>query len=318
MKRPYDILVIGELNVDIILDKIQSLPETGKEKIAEEMNVVLGSSSAILASNLSSLGAKVVFMGKIGSDTFGEIVLSALEKKSVETAFVKRSQTSTGATVVMSMGNDRANITYPGAMSEFELSDINIDLLDSSRHLHFSSYFLQENLRKDIVKLFRLAKEKGLTTSFDPQWDPEEKWEINLDELLPYVDFFLPNLSELKAITRQPDLDSSLKAIKNYNAILVKMGTKGACYYKKGEKKIYPAILNSEVVDTVGAGDSFNAGFLFRFLQGKSMQECLDFALLTGAVSTTAAGGTAAFKNYEYVINIIRNKLGVKNYETTR
>ena len=318
--KKYDILVVGELNVDLILDQITSFPEMGKEKIAKDMSLVLGSSSAILASNLSSLGSKVGFIGKIGKDMFGELILKELQSKKVDTSLIIQSPSeSTGATIVMSYGNDRANITYPGAMESLRIEDISDDIISTARHLHFSSYFLQPGIKKDVVKLFKKAKAMGLTTSLDPQWDPAEEWDIDLNELLPYTDFFLPNVSELAAITRIHDLDSALKTMKSSNMIIIKMGIEGAYLYKDNLKVLYPAFINKNVVDTVGAGDSFNAGFLFKFLQGASAKECMTFASQTGAVSTTAAGGTGAFRSYEHVMEIIRSKFDYsENHEATR
>ena len=73
MKKQFDVLVIGELNVDIILHNIDNFPEVGKEVLAQQMTLTLGSSSAIFASNISSLGASVAFLGKIGNDEFGDV-----------------------------------------------------------------------------------------------------------------------------------------------------------------------------------------------------------------------------------------------------
>ncbi len=198
-----DVIVIGELNVDIILNEIESFPVIGKEIIANSMSVTLGSSSAIFASNLSSLGAAVAFIGKMGKDNFAEVVLTSLERKNVDTShIIKTTSLSTGATIVLNYDQDRANVTYPGAMNDFCLEDIDFGFLAGARHMHFSSCFLQPGIRKDLVTLFRKAKELGLTTSLDPQWDPEEKWDLPLEELLPFVDVFLPNMQEFKFLSR--------------------------------------------------------------------------------------------------------------------
>ncbi|MCK5371658.1 MAG: carbohydrate kinase family protein, partial [Cyclobacteriaceae bacterium] len=89
-EKKYDVIVVGELNVDIILNNIDSFPEIGKEKLAGKMDTTLGSSSAIFASNLSSLGARVAFIGKIGQDQNGEIVLNSLQKKGVDASMIIR------------------------------------------------------------------------------------------------------------------------------------------------------------------------------------------------------------------------------------
>ncbi len=318
--KKYDVIVIGELNVDLILNKIESFPVVGKEKIARDMSLVLGSSSAILASNLSSLGTKVGFIGKVGNDIFGELILNSLKDKKVDTSLIiKSDQYRSGATIVMSFGNDRANITYPGAMEELTVADVSDEVLSQARHLHFSSYFLQPGMQKGFKELMQRAKRLGLTTSVDPQWDPSEKWDIDLYSLLPSIDFFMPNVSEITAMTRTKDMDAALKKIDTKNTLIVKMGTEGSCLYKDGIKVIFPAFLNESVVDTIGAGDSFNAGFLHKYLKGGSIEDSLVFASLTGAVSTTASGGTGAFTSYENVMEIIKNKFSYTiDHETAR
>ena len=201
-EKKIDVIVVGELNVDIILNGIESLPVIGKEIMANSMSVTLGSSSAIFASNLSSLGPRVAFIGKIGKDNFAEVVLTSLEGKNVDTSRIIRSESlSTGATIVLNYDQDRANVTYPGAMNDLRLEDIDFEFLASARHMHFANCFMQPGIRNDLTALFRQAKELGLTTSLDTQWDPEEKWDLPLEELLPYVDLFLPNMQEFKFLS---------------------------------------------------------------------------------------------------------------------
>ena len=301
MKKKIDAIVVGELNVDLILNRIEGFPEVGKEKLAGEMTLTLGSSSAICASNLSSLGSKVSFLGKIGKDIFGDLVVESLAASKVQTDLIICDEnTKTGATIVLNYDEDRAMITHTGAMETLAITDIRPEKIESARHLHFSSYFLQAGLRADIIELFRMAKQSGLTTSLDAQWDPDEKWDLDLQAVLPFVDIFLPNQLELLYLTGQADLTSALSYLKTAaNVIVVKMGNEGSLLAFKDQLIRKPAFLNKEVVDAIGAGDSFNAGFIHKFLQGAAFTECQEFANLTGAVSTTAAGGTSAFLPYE-------------------
>ena len=120
----------------------------------------------------------------------------------------------TGITVALNAGEDRAMVTYPGAMNELNEEDITDSMLDSVSHLHVSSIFLQPALKPGLIKLFRRARHKGLTTSLDPQWDPAGKWDFGMEQLLPDINIFLPNLEELKNITRQHSLEDCLSAIK--------------------------------------------------------------------------------------------------------
>jgi sugar/nucleoside kinase (ribokinase family) len=307
-----DVLVVGELNVDLILNRIDSFPEMGKEKLAKEMTLTLGSSSAIFASNLSSLGTKVSFLGKIGEDSFGDLVISSLQSKGVDTKTIIRSrELKTGATIVLNYAEDRAMVTHTGAMEALALDDISESHLKNAEHLHFSSYFLQPGMKKSIGKMFEMAKRNGLTTSFDAQWDPEEKWDLDLLSVLPFVDVFLPNKQELLHLTQKPSIEKALDDIASIaNIIIVKMGNEGSLLVAGGERIEKKALLNKNVVDAIGAGDSFNAGFIHKFIQKCPIRECQEFGNLTGAVSTTAAGGTTAFKSYESVMAVARDQFG--------
>jgi len=308
MDTPFDVIVVGELNVDLILNQIDSIPEIGEEKIAGQMNLTLGSSSAIFASNLSSLGAGVSFIGKIGKDLFADLVLKSLKAKQVDTScIIQDDALATGATIVLSFDNERAMVTHTGAMEMLDISEIADEQLINAKHLHFSNYFLQPKLQPDIGKLFKRAKSLGLTTSFDTQCDPAESWDIDLPSILPYVDVFLPNESEALNLTKQNSISNALDFLaKIGNIIVIKRGVNGSVS-KSGQNIVeVPAFLNENVVDAIGAGDSFNAGFIFKFIRECSIEQCQTFGNLTGAVSTTQAGGTTAFTNLDDVLKIGR------------
>ena len=296
-----DVLVVGELNVDIILDQIDGLPEVGKEKIAEELTVTLGSSSAIFASNLSTLGANVSFLGKIGTDNHAKIVKTSLEERGVKTNhIIETPDHKTGLTIVMNYDMDRANITYPGAMNYLVEPEITDNILQQAKHLHVSSVFMQLALKSDIVNLFKRAKAIGLTTSLDPQWDPSEKWELDLEVLLPLVDVFLPNAKEFQFITKTNSILSGLEKVKNFaNIIAIKDGEHGAHLWKNQKMTSKSAFFNPKVADCIGAGDSFDAGFISKYINGENLSECLIFGNIAGAINTTKSGGTTAFESLE-------------------
>ena len=300
MDKLHDVVVVGELNVDLILNQIDQFPQVGKEVLAGKMNLTLGSSSAIFASNLSTLGASTSFIGKIGQDSFGDLVIDSLSTRGVDTRNIIRDETlQTGATIVLNFGEDRAMVTHPGAMEQLTLADVQDHVLKSARHLHMSSIFLQPGLIDQLEALFKNAKKLGLTTSIDPQWDPAERWAVDLEALLPYVDVFMPNAGELMAFTKTSNLQSGIEVLKPYaNMLVVKDGRAGAYGWHSGELIHQPPFLNEQVVDSIGAGDSFDAGFISMFIQGKTLQECLSYGALSGAVNTTRPGGTTAFATF--------------------
>lgn len=296
----FDVLVVGELNIDLILDELQQLPETGKEVFAEKMTYTLGSSSAIFAANLSAMGMTVAFVGKIGADEFGEKIKRDLQSRKVDTSMVQTScEVSTGITVALNNKEQRAMVTYPGAMSLLNGTEITDEMLQKARHLHVSSIFLQSRLLPGIVSLCTRARRLGLSTSLDPQWDPLEKWQIDLKALLPQLNVFLPNTAELLALTGTQNHAAGLEKLKEHlQVMIVKDGRNGAYGWYDGKWIHQPAFLNSQVVDAIGAGDSFNAGFISAFLSNYTLDECLKQGALMGAINTTSAGGTGAFDDF--------------------
>lgn len=313
MKR-YDVVALGELNVDIILNGIDGFPEMGKEKFARSMNVTLGSSTAIFAANIACLGARTAFAGMVGKDSFGDLVCSSLEAKGVDTSFLIRSaEYSTGATVVMSYDEDRANLTFQGAMDHMGFSHIDPSLFTRTRHIHISSIFMQSALKASLDRIFAAARANGVTISMDTQWDPTEKWDFDYRKILPEVDVFMPNETELRAIVGTDDFDEAVRSIQPYlrQAAVIKCGSRGSVLVlKDGTVSRMEPFLNKSVVDTVGAGDSFNAGFIYGYVNGLELPACQRLGNLTGAVNTTAAGGTGAFASKEAVVRTAEDVFG--------
>ena len=312
--KKYDILAIGELNVDLLLNRIAGFPEIGKEIFAQDMTLTLGSSTAIFAANAATLGARVSFIGMIGRDSFGDVVKSTLALRHVDISnLIEVGDAATGLTAILNYDNDRANVTYPGAMSRMGVKDLRPEIIREAKHVHVSSVFLQENLHRDLYEIVRLVKDCGATLSMDVQFDPAENWDFDCAAILPYVDVFMPNEQEIMAITGKDSVDAAVEAIQpRAHVIVVKMGTKGSLLVTPEGRKQLPATLNENVVDAIGAGDSYDAGFVSAFVRGKSLEEYQRIGNLTGAVNTTAAGGTGAFSSLAAVEEAALKHFGQK------
>ncbi|MCK4966641.1 carbohydrate kinase family protein [bacterium] len=295
--KKLDTIVIGELNIDLILWGMP-FPEYEKEKLAEDMRFTMGSSSAITAHNLSIIGSKVGFIGKAGNDTFGNYMIENLRGSGVDTTGIIRDDSlKTGATIVLANPPEKALVTYMGAMAELSIDDIDWDYIKDARHLHLGSYYLHEKLIKDIPGLFAKAKESGLTTSLDTNWDPDEKWDKGIYKVFEYTDIFFPNMDEAILISHQKSLEDAVKSLsEKVKILIVKKGKGGASLYS-GDKIIDDLGFTVKSVETSGAGDSFNAGFLHKFLQGADLEECMRFGNACGALAVSALGGTGAFQN---------------------
>jgi len=299
--KSFDVVIAGEINLDLILYGLPVSMSLERELLATDFRATLGSSSAILAHNLSALGAKVGFITRVGSDAFGKIALDRVAESQVDLSrvIVASGLTSTGVTVLLPHGNKRHILTYPGTMAELSIRDLELDYIKSARHFHVSSLFLQSSLAPSLPKLFRELKSAGLTISLDTNDDPDDQWAGVLEELLDLVDVILPNEHEVCRIAHTITVDKAIEALaKRVPCVVVKRGPKGSIV-RAGDETFAVSPVAVVPVDTIGAGDSFNAGFLFGWLRGLSLEQCARAGNIAGALSTLRAGGTEAFREKE-------------------
>jgi sugar/nucleoside kinase (ribokinase family) len=290
MKR---VLVVGEINVDLILQGARALPTPGKETVVEDVVLTLGSASAICAMGLARLGRPVAFLGKVGTDPWGEFCLDAMSAAGIDVSrVVGDPRIKTGVTVSITSPRDRALVSYLGSIRALRAEDVPDAAFRGHGHLHVSSFYLQESLRPGLRSLFARARAAGLTTSLDPGFDPSEQWEGDLVETLSEVDVFFPNEVELAAITGRSDVADALRHLENGRTrVVAKLGAQGCVALDQGRPLAVPAF-PVQPLDTTGAGDSFDAGFLHAWLDGRPLAECLRWGAACGALSTRALGGT--------------------------
>jgi len=297
----FDVSVIGELNLDLILYGLPQELVLEHEHLAKDLSITLGSSSAIFAHNLALLGNKVGFNSCIGSDPFGEICIQRLGASGADLSRVRRmAGKTTGLTVILPQRQQRYILTYPGTMYELSEKDLDLRHIFDARHLHVSSYFLQKALRPKLIDIFRKAKEAGLSTSLDTNDDPEDRWPVDIQFLLKYVDILLPNEREACKLAQVEDLARATEILaQKVPMLVIKRGAQGAVASVGKEKySAYPPMVNT--TDVVGAGDSFDAGFVHQFIRGGKIEDCLKFANIVGALSVTRAGGTEAFQDAKH------------------
>ncbi|HZQ94954.1 MAG TPA: sugar kinase, partial [Candidatus Sulfotelmatobacter sp.] len=262
------------------------------------------------AHNASVLGSRVGFQARIGDDPLGAISLERLHEGGVDTSQVRRipGAVTTGLTVILHHQSWRNILTYAGTMAELAWEDLDLDYLADSRHFHLSSYYLQRALRPRVGELFQHLKSKGLTISLDTNDDPDDRWEGNLREVLQYVDVFLPNEREACKAAGTEDLEAAIRKLAELvPLVVVKLGRRGAIAQRGQERFTSPAKA-VEAVDTVGAGDSFDAGFLNAYVKGAGIAQCLAGGNLAGALSTTRPGGTEAFRDAEHRTRFIAER----------
>src|SRR5215469_1769418 len=308
-----DVALAGELNLDLILRGVPEELPGERELLVSDLNLTLGSSSAIVAHNLAALGSRVGFVSAIGSDQFGEIALARLEEAGVDVSrVVVLPNRKTGMTVILQREAWRNMLTYPGTIFEVGMDQLELDYLAKARHFHLSSFFLQRGLRGDVPTLFERLKSLGLTISLDCNDDPDDRWDDGLRDALRYVDVFLPNAREAMCLTGKNEVSRAATELAGLVPLLVvKLGAEGALAHS-GEREWVSPARKVAVVDAVGAGDSFDAGFLHEYLRGSDIETCLASGNLAGALSVTRVGGTEAFRDAEYRERFLRENAAQK------
>lgn len=284
-----DLLVVGDANPDLVL-RGDVVPRFGQaEQLLDAADLVLGGSAAITACAAARLGLRTRLVAAVGADVYGEFVRDALAARGVDVSGVRTVGAPTGLSVILS-DVDRAILTLPGAIGALRPDDVD---LTGVRHVHVASYFLQPALASGLAGVFQRAREAGVTTSLDTNWDPAERW-AGVRDVLAYTDVFLPNRTELAAITGIGDMDAAARTLTALGVtVVLKDGAAGARAWQADRSCQAPS-LKVDVVDTTGAGDGFNAGFLAGFLDGAPLERCVAMAAVAGSLSTRAAGGTAA------------------------
>jgi len=299
--------------VDFLVSGEDVVPEfRQKEKLVGDYVLEMGGSNCIFACQAAKLGLEVTALGKVGNDVFGQLILEKLKKSGVNTEHViVDPDEKTGVGIQLCKKDDRAILTYSGTIDALTIDDIPELLLNKCRHLHVGSYFLMNRIRPYIGEIMKRVKQAGSTVSLDTNWDPEEEWDGGLKDLFPYVDVFLPNENELLAISGEDYVNTALEKLgERIGIVVVKMGEKGAIGFSKG-KKVYCSSLKVDYVDSVGAGDSFDAGFIYGYLNGLSLEECLKIACICGAFNTTARGGIKGQIDIKKLNEILENERSV-------
>jgi sugar/nucleoside kinase (ribokinase family) len=301
-ERLFDLITFGDLGVDLIVTGANVVPEFGQvEKLVGDYTVEMGGSCSIFACQAAKLGLRTAILGVVGKDGFGELVLARLNECGVDTRYVRVDPSlKTGMGVALCQGNDRAILTFMGTFNALRPADVTDSILAQARHLHHGSYYLHTGLRPHIPAIFRRAHGLGLTVSLDTNWDPEEEWRAGLDEALPFVDVFLPNEAEMAKVTGKSSVAEAVQALaaQGVKLVVLKKGERGAAVYAGGEWT-EQAVEPVSGGDSIGAGDSLDAGFLAGWLRGLGLKKSLQIGCFCGRSVAAQVGGLAGQPRWE-------------------
>lgn len=289
-----DLVVIGDANPDLVLVGDVE-PVFGQvERLVDEAHLTVGGSGAIAAIAAARLGLRVAFCGVVGDDIFGRFVRDELRSRSVDVdGLTILDGRPTGVTVVLARSTDRAILTHPGTIGDLTVERIDRRLVDRARHVHVGSFFLQPALATGLPAVLEGVRARGGTTSIDPNWDPDERWDGGLLEVLAHTDVFFPNAAEATRIAGVEPIEravAALAASSGARLIVVKAGSDGAVA-ADGDRLVRAPAPAVDAIDATGSGDAFDAGFLASWLADDPLERCLAIANACGALATRALGG---------------------------
>jgi sugar/nucleoside kinase (ribokinase family) len=302
----FDLLVLGDANPDLILTGDVEAAFGQVERLVDEARLTVGGSGAIVACGAARLGLRVAFCGVVGDDPFGRFLRDELIARGVDVAgLIVDPRRPTGVTVVLTRVDDRAILTHAGTIGDLELDRVDPALLDAARHVHVTSFFLQRRLAAELPALFERIHDRDGTTSLDPNWDPDERWDGGLRDLLPVIDVFLPNANEAMRIAGADSLAEALTSLASATALVVaKDGADGAVA-ARSERIVRAPSAPVDVVDTTGSGDSFDAGFLASWLAGDPLERSLAIGNACGALAARALGGVDAQPTLDEALAVV-------------
>jgi sugar/nucleoside kinase (ribokinase family) len=307
--RDLDLVVLGDVNPDIVVAGAE--PEFGqREVLVDRITMTIGGSAAIMAVGAARLGLRVALVGVVGPDPFGRYMLDDLGRRGVDTSHCRIDpDLPTGATLVLARGEDRAILTATGTIAELRAGDVPRDLLARTRHVHVASYYLQPQLRADLPSIVARAHDVGTTVSVDPNWDPSGEWDGGLPSLVPELDVLLPNDAEAVRLAHVSTVEEAAVGLQGGGdrpIVVVKRGARGVTAAAPDRTTVTVPAWPITPVDTVGAGDAFDAGFLASWLEGQSLRSSLRFGAVCGALSTRAAGGVDGQPTRDEVDTVLR------------
>lgn len=305
-------LVIGDLNVDLIVTGINRSLEIGSEVIAHRHFLDIGGSGGIFTAALSELGIKTYIISKISNDFLGNFLVKELikHKAGIDKIIVEKDK-DTGITISLSYIEDKIMISSLEMRKKFNFNEISLEGLENIKHVHFSSYYMMEGLQKDYLKIISFVKKrfKYVTFSIDTNDDPSNNWGDEIYNILPHIDIFFVNKKESLMITKKSNIDDALEKLgKLANTVVIKLGSNGCVAQDNGN--IYRAVaMNANFKDSTGAGDNFDAGFIYGFLNNLGPKRSLIIGNICGSKSVEFLGGAGTRDKFNKINSLIRKTI---------
>jgi len=300
-------LVIGDLNIDLILNRIEGFPKIDHEIIAEDYDVVIGGSGGIFTAVLSMLGIKTAIISTIGNDMFGKSLTSKLKENNASVSrLIINEKEKTGITIYLSYDSGKSQTSSVKLIKNLKFNDFTLKDLSSIEHVHFSSYYVMDSLRESYVEIIKKIKSqsKEITFSMDTNDDPSNEWKRKIYKIFDHIDILFLNKREALNISREQNIKKAISRLSRYvEKVVIKAGKEG--YFAKIDGKDYRGFCqnkkNKNFLDSTGAGDNFDAAFIFGFLNNIETSKTLRFADYCAEKSVEYSGGVGNIKKFKII-----------------
>lgn len=305
-ERKWGVFVYGDVNIDIVVPNVEKVPEPGQEEVIPVMETFVGGGAALFAMGAGRLALHPVFQGEVGDDCYGELIRAQFRERGVDDCLLRTSSThKTGISISFTNKHDRSFLTFPGTNVNINIDAVDVAQVGKASHIHVTGYAGSANHDAYLRFLKKIKEETQTTISFDVGWDASGEWNRRIYELFPYIDVLFMNQTESLHYSRcQTAREAAESFAEKCGMAVIKLGKEGSIAIKDGQF-FSASSYTVEAVDTTGAGDSFNAGFIYGFLSGKSMEECLKCGNGCGALSVTKLGGNTGFPDREELARFI-------------
>lgn len=294
-----DVLLFGDYFCDLIITGLQEIPRLGADVFGEAMEIAPGG-AYILTVALHRLGVRVRWAARFGNDLFSRFMMEQVACEGLDTSQFKFSQEPLRSlSVSFSFAHDRGFISY---VDNFPAHDLYTIIADQRPRWVINTPFAGA---PETLALAEFIRKQGTRIYTDCQYTTQTLDEPGLTDLLHLTDIFAPNLSEACQLTGETDPEKAAARLAEFcPLVIVKCGADGALA-RSGNQIWHSPALKVDVVDTTGAGDSFNAGFLAAHLRGEPIETCLRWGNICGSLSTTRRGGTTAAPTLEQLESLL-------------
>ncbi|MCA0456221.1 MAG: carbohydrate kinase family protein [Chloroflexi bacterium] len=296
----YDVLLLGDYFFDMVYSGLNTMPVLGQETYSQDL-FATGGAMYITAVALRRLGTTVAWASHFGDDYYSQYVRQLAEMEKLDLRFCRQlQQPYRRVTTALALHGERAFVTFTDP-DEARMQDYWLETIKacSFKHVHLGGLVHPNNIQP----LVEAVHGKGATLSMDCQDVPLLREAHIWQELVSTVDIFTPNAREAMLLTGKPDVESALRQLGDWCAgriVVVKDGENGAWAMHEGKMYHVPALKAVQVVDTTGAGDCFNAGFLFAYLvEQQPIETCLRYGNICGGFSVQGMGGATTAPTHD-------------------